>query len=497
MCGITGFSGKDNFDKHKIKTLIVWNALARGLDSTGLYSPKNNLKKSLLSGDEFVVTEKEDFLEDNFLIAHVRAKTVGANSIKNTHPFCRGKYILCHNGTLKNHIDLIDKYDLNLMDFDVDSDVICGSLDKSDNMLDVIKSIDGPAALLITKTDDEGIMYVFRNKDRPLFKGYIDANMYISSLKESLIFIGCKHIKEFKEDVLYKIKEGKILTSSTIKNEPYIIPKTVTVNNFSKNNIFSNCLIRCLVDEILYHDNNPIKACIKLIKGKYYRAFQLTKDDQIKIHDDVTSCNWFVDSSKFNPYDFIKADDYVRAIVPITAQFGNKVLLQQNEVAVVRSVWEETVSLYNPFTELFIVMADKINLVKLDKVEIDRYIEQNISNIDGDSCPNINILLNKQLQLPLALNYKPGEVFETNEVEVESDTVDDSETEYEEIAVDYFDLKMAFEDMDDKLERLIGLISDQHTTLPEIQLAIVELIDDNSKNKDYFLAGYEEEIETK
>ena len=44
-CGLIGYSGKKNFNKDKINLVMLWNSFERGRDSTGIYSPKNNLIK--------------------------------------------------------------------------------------------------------------------------------------------------------------------------------------------------------------------------------------------------------------------------------------------------------------------------------------------------------------------------------------------------------------------------------------------------------------------
>jgi len=40
--------------------------------------------------------------EGSIIIAHVRKKTVGPTSLVNTHPFCRGRFVFAHNGTVAN-----------------------------------------------------------------------------------------------------------------------------------------------------------------------------------------------------------------------------------------------------------------------------------------------------------------------------------------------------------------------------------------------------------
>jgi hypothetical protein len=219
MCGIIGFSSKNKFNKDKIIQLIMWNTFERGIDATGIYSPNNGLLKTTDNGFDFV--QQNTILDDSIFMAHVRAATVGdKKKPENAHPFQYNGVTLLHNGTLKNHYDLIYKNDFKYADFSVDSQVIAGIIGKDQNF-NVISEIDGAAAFLIHHDKTPNILYAFRNSERPLFRGMLGEDMYISSIKESLKLIGCSKIKEFKENYLYAIKDGKIIDYRFIKNTPY------------------------------------------------------------------------------------------------------------------------------------------------------------------------------------------------------------------------------------------------------------------------------------
>lgn len=234
-CGIIGFSGKTKFDLQKIETLIAWNSFERGSDATGIYSPINGLKKSLEKGSDYVIYETKNYFQpDNLFIGHVRQATVGdKKEIKNAHPFQRGNYVLAHNGTLKNYRDLAHKYELPLADYNVDSDYVAGSIEKADSIEQVLSEINGAAAFIITDDRNPDKLYVFRNTERPLYRGYDrDKNMYISSLAEPLYLLRLENIKEFKENFLYTIIDGNIKANTVkkIKNTPYSKPVTTYPN---------------------------------------------------------------------------------------------------------------------------------------------------------------------------------------------------------------------------------------------------------------------------
>lgn len=232
MCGLIGYSGKTKCSLPIIELIIAWNSLERGTDATGLYSPNNGLKKTLEKGSHYVIYGNKDYFEpDDLFIGHVRHATVGDKTkLENAHPFHRGNYVLAHNGTLKNYKDLLHKYEVNELGYNVDSDCIAGCISKSGNIAQVLSEIDGAGAFLIHDTENPKKLYVFRNSERPLYRGYDeDNNMYISSIPEPLYFFQLKNIKEFKEDILYTIMDGAIVANrcQKIKNVPYTKPAVV------------------------------------------------------------------------------------------------------------------------------------------------------------------------------------------------------------------------------------------------------------------------------
>lgn len=209
-CGLIGYSGYNDFSKDKVNMLLYWNSMERGKDSTGLYTPMTGIIKDAKEAKEFIEEKREEIVEDVLLIGHVRAKTVGAVNKENAHPFQYGDIRLAHNGTLTNHWELCRQAGLNSADYQVDSQVLTAILAK-DKHPKVLTKFLGAAALLFTDVEEDNRLYAFRNGGRPLFRGKVDDNMYISSISESLLAIGCTGVEEFKEDYLYVIHEGKIL----------------------------------------------------------------------------------------------------------------------------------------------------------------------------------------------------------------------------------------------------------------------------------------------
>lgn len=218
MCGLAAFSGEENFNIDKIKLLLTYNSLERGQDSIGTYSPLNGLYKK--AGKPVDLIPKIELKEDNYFIGHVRSSTVGAKTDKNAHPFQFQELIGIMNGTTTNHWSLLTKYGLKPVDYDVDSEAIFAIIQKNQSF-NVLGELIGSCAIICADTRNPNILYVYRNNDRPLFRGFIGNNMYISSIKESLEIIGCNKIDDFIINTLYTIVKGNITKTSSIDIKPY------------------------------------------------------------------------------------------------------------------------------------------------------------------------------------------------------------------------------------------------------------------------------------
>lgn len=307
MCGIAAYSSNKPFNKEKMQLLMLWNGFSRGEDATGVYSLKNGLIKDNKHVGNFLIDN--DIQEDNTFIAHVRAKTVGANLKKNSHPFEEDNIILLHNGTLTNHYALAKKYNIDYTSYEVDSELICKIINKEKNFK-VLSEIDGGAAFIIVNKTNPDIMYTFRNDKRPLFRGNFDGGIYISSIAESLQLIGCNNIKEFKPDYLYTIQNGLIKGSPIkIANKPFSYHN----NNSNAETIYNDiniaigCRLRC--------DNVNIHNIVKdggVTLNKYY-LIKAVENTEFIIEDnfgkDIKIHKYNFDTTK----DFFTKGNYIKA----------------------------------------------------------------------------------------------------------------------------------------------------------------------------------------
>lgn len=240
-CGLIGYSGPNAFNMDRIRFLMLWNSVRRGRDSTGLYSPNNGLIKAPEELEKFVNDKKfKDFKPDKYLVAHVRAKTVGANNVANSHPFHYGNTILAHNGSLDKYHKLASDYGMKPIDWDVDSQILAFAISKNfeegfENTPKILSEYQGAAALLFYNEETE-YLYACHDKNRPLFYGTnTEGDMYISSIRESLDALEL-YTLEFDVNTLYTIKEGKIIDQQVYKTYEELYPTPPLVVYRGNNN---------------------------------------------------------------------------------------------------------------------------------------------------------------------------------------------------------------------------------------------------------------------
>jgi len=228
MCGLTGFSGSSKFRPDKIKMLMLAN-MTRGVHATGMFVNGEITKEA---DDAITFFASHELEADKIFIGHDRAATIGnKTNPKNAHPFQYGTTVGVHNGTLKNHWDLVKKNGKEWKDFDVDSQVLIWLLDKNKDFK-VLQEFEGAAAIIWHDTDVPNRLYVFRNEDRPLFRGYRKEGMYISSIEDSLKLIGCERVQSFKTQYLYVIEDGEI---NIKESKRIVVRKKSFVNDYIRN----------------------------------------------------------------------------------------------------------------------------------------------------------------------------------------------------------------------------------------------------------------------
>lgn len=357
-CGIVGFSGENKYDLLKIKFLLYWNSIERGTDSTGIYIPEMGIVKNNTRAEYFINDKKymDKLVSSDTLIAHVRAKTVGANTMLNAHPFKYGRIIGVHNGSLKNHLKLCSDYNFKTIDYDVDSQVLISAMNKNFdeyediNRFKVLEQYEGAAALLFYD-EWEDSLYACHDKERPLFYGYLNEgkDMYISSIKDTLEAIECENITSFPINIVHKIKAGKIIETFSYKPyvSPFVVNKTLVIasfNDIKKDPVsgiitlpkFCKGIISSIAKGIYFKGfwiqldstTNNLKG--KFTYGKWYFCDDVVETsngytDKLLVYDDVNEKNELT-TININTSNFIPVvDDYVKLTFTINDKKKKKI----------------------------------------------------------------------------------------------------------------------------------------------------------------------------
>lgn len=287
----------------------MWNAITRGYDSTGYWTPSQGVIKDAKGAGKFILSRFNDIANDKSqsFIGHVRHATVGTIKAENAHPFRYGDIVMVHNGTLENYWSLCYEAGLNSADYDVDSQVMCALINKyRDNR--VLSAYKGAAAVVFTNVTKPNIIYCYKDKERPLFRGIIkDEGIYISSSENALKAIDCENIKEFKDDYFYTIIDG-VLQNSCVKIKKRVEKE---VRNFpaKRDNIDTSqwtnyrCVpVKAMVGKWVMSKQNKIDNYfgypVHITKGQWY--FIMADVPGFAGKDDVLSVKFIGDDKKIN-----------------------------------------------------------------------------------------------------------------------------------------------------------------------------------------------------
>lgn len=287
-CGLVGFSGKTDFDEYKIKLLMLYNE-SRGEDSTGYYTDSMiKPEKSIQKATYFL---QKPISPNKLFIGHTRAKTVGATSERNAHPFKFGDIIMAHNGSLKEYITLANKYEIAHLDYNVDSEIICAALNKYKDPR-VLYDLEGAASVLFTNDaengfdeEDSSTLYCFRkNYERPLYRGFTEEGIYVSSLEESLKAINCTDVIAFEPNTIYKLRNGVIVESRKlpdVKMEKKAVSVTTTTTSTNGDDFIAHIAYYEAVSSVYSHNFN-------ISSGDIYKSSMIRKDNSaIKTFDNA------------------------------------------------------------------------------------------------------------------------------------------------------------------------------------------------------------------
>lgn len=228
-CGLIGYCGGKPADPWILRLLFLYN-LKRGEHATGI-SIDGTIFKATVPANKFLAEQHQLFnsvadTKSNFtIIGHDRQASSGSkDKLELAHPHgilkegsdTEYKLILAHNGTINNIWAMGEKYDCK-HEYNVHSDslTLAKILAKSTDAqsIEVLKGYTGTATILFSTPRFKNTIFVHRDPERELFYWQkAEDEMYISSIKESLLAVGGAEetVQEFKSYELTKITKGKL-----------------------------------------------------------------------------------------------------------------------------------------------------------------------------------------------------------------------------------------------------------------------------------------------
>lgn len=223
MCGIVGYTGRDNARDIIIDGLKKLEY--RGYDSAGialLMDGKINIKKHVGGIENLENLIAGENLYSNTGIGHTRWATHGAPSDINAHPHASedGRVAIVHNGIIENYVELkeelISDYGVHFKsetDTEVVAHLIGLYMKESDCLEDAVYKamgrMRGAYAIVAISADDPDKLVAVR-KDAPLIAGLGKGSNFIASDIPALL----KYVKE-----IYLIENGEmvVVTPDSVK----------------------------------------------------------------------------------------------------------------------------------------------------------------------------------------------------------------------------------------------------------------------------------------
>lgn len=308
MCGISGYVG-NNFNKYKFNILGLYND-TRGGDSCGIFvnnnadisvhygHDKTKLYKNFVESGEL----KDVNLESpNFALLHCRKASVGGISLETAQPVvirdANGEVVfsMIHNGTLINYRELADKYDVDFLLTETDSQIFCKTVFKAG--YNVLSEYDGAGAFVFwDKRDGNSTIKLFKGAslffqddnnlyiERPLFAIKQKNSYWFSSIEESLSFINDNNgtIENIKSNVLFTIKNGNIVSEVPIDRSKRKQTEKLQVNWEKQRKLNVQPKIYNVYNHYDDYDGWPDYNNDSYYRNQNYKTPNYTKLDEIK-----------------------------------------------------------------------------------------------------------------------------------------------------------------------------------------------------------------------
>jgi hypothetical protein len=178
----------------------------RGTDSVGIAYVSNNevriakvAERPCVGLNTTLRKEVTEAAVSGMFIGHTRAATQGEVTSKNAHPFLDDGIAFAHNGIISN--------DEKFGKYEVDSQSLIHGIKARD-----FAAYEGPIALVWI---EEGKLHAYRGGN-PLYRGRHNGATYLASESEFLKAVGCTHIRELAEGMIYTFHDATRITTKRV-----------------------------------------------------------------------------------------------------------------------------------------------------------------------------------------------------------------------------------------------------------------------------------------
>lgn len=300
MCGIFGQIAKNNINKENFDKLVK-HSEQRGIDSSGLiYFENAEYKITRADYNIEKLLQKVKPYNSNIVLGHSRLIT---NGLSDNQPVVKDNICAIHNGIVVNEEEAWKSISFE-RELKIDSEIIVaiakehlnngGLLEElSDKILKTCRGVVACALVVPSK----GKIILFSNNGS-LYIGENDDSIYFASENYALSEIGCKNIKQIKEDAYYidipEIYKNFIVNDESIRKEN-LIPEF----SFNKNE-----------ENLLKYDTTfKLKRCTKCILPETMPYIKFDKEGVCNY------CNNYKPRNKPKPKEeiFKLVDPYRRA----------------------------------------------------------------------------------------------------------------------------------------------------------------------------------------
>ncbi|PTH01540.1 glutamine--fructose-6-phosphate transaminase (isomerizing) [Staphylococcus chromogenes] len=234
MCGIVGYIGTQNAKEILLRGLEKLEY--RGYDSAGIATrDEQGVTVTKAQGRIAELRKEAEKAGDGSTgIGHTRWATHGVPSYENSHPHQSSseRFTLVHNGVIENYEELKQEYIPHVeLKSETDTEVIVQlvehfseeGLSTEEAFTKVISLLHGSYALGLLDCEDEGTIYVAKNKS-PLLVGIGDDFNVIASDALAMIQVTSEY-KELKDQEIVLVKRDSVvikdLNGQVIERESY------------------------------------------------------------------------------------------------------------------------------------------------------------------------------------------------------------------------------------------------------------------------------------